>query len=322
MHSNDVKYKAIVHYNHFCRSLRTVAKLYRIGKSTLQRWVNARRTTCARLKRSASTTRQDVLNAVRTALTSNPFSTTATIVQYLKATLRFTISSSTASRVIKAAGFTKKKAFRVSSTRPDTSRVLRFCSDYCDHRDHRDDIICVDESCFYLGDHPRMGYAPKGTRLHVAASPMLRRKKFTLIMAVGRDGVVHYDVSECNCNKSRFIAFVNSIPRPPGTVLLMDNVAFHRSKETQAALNAKGFRPLFIPPYSPALNAIENVFSVVKRAYKSHCPCSFDASFDYVSLLMGAIESVGTCSNYFDRVESLVLSTLADNAVSFCGVDG
>ena len=51
MHTADVKYRAIVHYTHFCRSLRSVAKLYKVGKSTLARWVTAsRRTDAAQMK--------------------------------------------------------------------------------------------------------------------------------------------------------------------------------------------------------------------------------------------------------------------------------
>lgn len=320
MHPLDVKYKAIVHYSHFCRSLRTVARLYGVGKSTLQRWVRGKCSSSSETKANRPKhTRQFLLNAVRNALEENPFCTISTIVKHLKTNCGVVLSPSTVSRSIKAVGFTKKKAFRTSAAPHDEQRVLQFCRDY---QNNRDDVVCIDEAGFYVGDHPTRGYAPKGRRLHVASNPSLRRRKLTLIMAVERSGVVHYDISEENCNKSRFIAFVKSLPSASGTVLLMDNVAFHHSSESKQALRAKGYSALFIPPYSPRLNAIENVFSVLKRCYRANCPTSFDTSFDYASLLLSSIECFGSCSQFFDRVDRLVGDTLANGARAFCGVDG
>ena len=326
MHTADVKYRAIVHYTHFCRSLRSVAKLYKVGKSTLARWVTAsRRTDAAQMKhvRVACTRRRHaarlaVMEDVKAVLQSNPFSNMAAVVQHIKTSCGVVISPSTASRLVRDAGYTRKKAFRCSSQPCNKERVLRFCNAY---QGNADNIVCVDEACFFHGEHPRRGYSPKGKRLHVACNPLLRRRKITLIMAIGRQGIIHYDVSEDNCNKSRFVAFVNQLPCPPGTVILMDNVAFHRSTESRHALEARGFQELFIPPYSPRLNAIENVFSAVKQTYRSHCPCTFDASFDYVSLMIGVLACFGTCQAYFRRVDALVEETLADGAVSFRGVD-
>lgn len=316
MHPRDVKYRAIVHYTHFCRSLRKVAKMYNVSKSTLHRWVNVKETHSPRHRRSSMKIR--MLEVVKQTLEQNPFCTMSSIVQSMKAGCGLTVSLSTASRFVKAVGFTKKKAFRASSRPPGREQVLAFCQQY---QEHQGNVVCIDEACFYLGDHPRLGYAPRGKRLHIASSPTLRRTKFTLILAIDRTGVVHYDVSECNCTKMRFVEFVNGITKPPGTVLLMDNVAFHHSKETTMAIQSKGFKSIFVPPYSPRLNAIENVFSRVKQLYRSHCPATFDGSFDYVSLLLCVLHSFGHCHKYFERVDRLVLDTLANGGACFSGVD-
>ena len=62
-----------------------------------------------------------------------------------------------------------------------------------------------------------------------------------------------------NFNKLTFIEFVNSLPLSEGTTVILDNIPFHRSKETIEAFQAKGYKPLYTLPYSPKLNAIENV---------------------------------------------------------------
>jgi len=51
--------------------------------------------------------------------------------------------------------------------------------------------------------------------------------------------------------------------------LIMDNVAFHKSKRIQQLVETRGHRILFIPPYSPQCNPIEEVFSELKRFYRS-----------------------------------------------------
>ena len=51
----------------------------------------------------------------------------------------------------------------------------------------------------------------------------------------------------------------------PGTVAVLDNIQFHHSKETMNAFSIMGIRPLFVPPYSPEFNFIENVFSLLKQ---------------------------------------------------------
>ena len=50
--------------------------------------------------------------------------------------------------------------------------------------------------------------------------------------------------------------------------LLMDNLIVHKTKKVQAKLKELQFEVIFNAPYQPELNAIEYVFSMVKRNYK------------------------------------------------------
>ena len=47
----------------------------------------------------------------------------------------------------------------------------------------------------------------------------------------------------------------------PGAVVVMDNLAAHKVAGVAAAIRAVGAGPLYLPPYSPALNPIEQVFA-------------------------------------------------------------
>jgi transposase len=67
-------------------------------------------------------------------------------------------------------------------------------------------------------------------------------------------GVVGAQILDHNCRKADFIEFIRHLDVPTGTSLLMDNVEM---------ISDKGLCPLFIPQYSPRVNAIENVFGVL-----------------------------------------------------------
>jgi transposase len=96
-------------------------------------------------------------------------------------------------------------------------------------------------------------------------------------------------------HQERFATFLDALDLPNGTVIMLDNVAFHHSKIAKVAADKKGFELLFTPPYSPWFNPIEEVFSIVKRAfYKNwsikdafesvnsmHCAAFFKHAFSF-----------------------------------------
>ena len=67
---------------------------------------------------------------------------------------------------------------------------------------------------------------------------------------------------------------------PINTIILIDNVRFHHSKEIKSYAKTKNWDLLYIPPYSPWFNPIENIFSMVKNKYRK-CK-DIDTSFKIV----------------------------------------
>ena len=225
MHGIDKRYKAVVHYLHFCRSLRKVANLYNVSKSSLHRWVAKKNPFSVRKVRARKALLADARETIQSTLNERPFAT-AKDVAFALNQCGLKVSMSTASRWVHSAGFTWKKAFKAVAIQHDTAKVMKFCNEYMACKP--DQLVCIDEMAFYVGDRPRRGYAPRGKRLNVPSTRGLRHRKYTVLMAVSRAGVIHYQVSDKNCNKASFKAFIDSLPCPVGTSLLMDNVAFHK----------------------------------------------------------------------------------------------
>ena len=70
------------------------------------------------------------------------------------------------------------------------------------------------------------------------------------------------------CNTDLFNLWLKDFLVPalnPGQVVIMDNAAFHKSKETKRLVEQAGCRILFLPPYSPDLNPIELFWANLKK---------------------------------------------------------
>ena len=83
-----------------------------------------------------------------------------------------------------------------------------------------------------------------------------------------------------------------------GDVVIMDNLAAHKSPAAQAAIRARGAWLLFLPPYSPDLNPIEMAFSKLKENLRATAARTIDdlwKAIGNICKLFSAIE----CSNYF-----------------------
>lgn len=89
-----------------------------------------------------------------------------------------------------------------------------------------------------------------------------------------------------------FAAYARKVLAPtlsPGDVVILDNLPAHKSAEAREAVEAVGARLLFLPPYSPDFNPIENIFAKMKAWIRRVAPRTVDALQDAVC---GAIDDV------------------------------
>ena len=103
--------------------------------------------------------------------------------------------------------------------------------------------------------------------------------------------------------------------------MLMDNIAFHHSKEVVKVIQDRGWSKLHTLPYSPSLNPIEYVFRSCKACYRENAPPENDDAFDYFELLVRVVLGRADCDAPFRKVNLTVHDALKSGGQNFSGYD-
>ena len=101
-------------------------------------------------------------------------------------------------------------------------------------------------------------------------------------------------------NGAGFFAYVAQILVPtmqPGDIVIMDNLGSHKGRAVRAAIRDAGARLLFLPPYSPDLNPIEQVFAKLKTLRRNAAERIVEATWKGVGELLHRF-SAAECTNY------------------------
>ena len=83
----------------------------------------------------------------------------------------------------------------------------------------------------------------------------------------------------------------------PGDVVVLDNLAAHKVAGVEEAIRAVGASLLYLPPYSPDLNPIEQVFAKLKALLRKAAERSLEATWQRAGRILTAIPAA-ECANY------------------------
>lgn len=148
----------------------------------------------------------------------------------------------------------------------------------------------------------RYGWAPKGERL-VAKTPHGHWRTTTFVAGLRHDGIVAPMVIPCPMNGAIFRAYVETFlvrDLAPGDIVIMDNLASHKNDAVRQRIEAAGAELLFLPPYSPDLNPIEQVFAKLKHLLRKAAKRTVDALWDEIGTLLDCF-SQNECANYIEN---------------------
>ena len=104
----------------------------------------------------------------------------------------------------------------------------------------------------------------------------------TFLAALRHDRIDAPWVIDGPINGELFRLYVEKVLIPtlkPGDIVILDNLGRHKSKAVRAAIRAAGARLFFLPPYSPDLNPIEQVFAKLKHLLRKAAERTLDATW-------------------------------------------
>ena len=145
----------------------------------------------------------------------------------------------------------------------------------------------------------RYGRSPSGARL-VAAVPHGHWQTTTFIAGLRQSGIVAPLVLDGPMTGPAFRAYVEQFLAPalaPGDVVVLDNLAAHKVDGVRQAIAAAGASLLYLPPYSPDLNPIEQLFAKLKALLRKAAARTKEALWSTIGHLLAAMPQ-RQCANY------------------------
>jgi Transposase and inactivated derivatives len=146
---------------------------------------------------------------------------------------------------------------------------------------------------------PLRGWGPKGQRVR-ATAPFGHWRTSTFLAALRHDRIDAPFVIDGPINGESFRVYVEQCLSPtlqPGDIVVMDNPGSHKSQAVRQAIRAKGARLLFLPPYSPDLNPIEQVFAKLKHLLRKCQERTRDKTWDRIAVILDQFTK-NECANY------------------------
>ena len=160
-------------------------------------------------------------------------------------------------------------------------------------------FVFLDETGTATNMARRYGRSLAQQRL-VAAVPHGHWRTTTFVAGLRQTGIVAPLVLDGPMTGPAFRAYGEQFLAPslaPGDVVVLDNLAAHRVDGIRQTLAAVGASILYLPPYSPDLNPIEQLFAKRKALLRKAAARTKDALWTTIGRLLGTVPA-SECVNY------------------------
>jgi transposase len=131
-------------------------------------------------------------------------------------------------------------------------------------------FVFVDECSTNVSLGPLYAWAPTGERAPCSA-PRNWGKNVTLLSSMTLSGMGPSLAVEGATTRAVFEAYVEKALVPslsPGQVVVMDNLTAHKGERVRQLIEERGCEVVYLPPYSPDFNPIEQAFSKLKASLR------------------------------------------------------
>lgn len=206
----------------------------------------------------------------------NPCLYLSEICQAIKDATGVIVSGSTVCRILRKNGFTRKKAQQIAKQRCVEYRAM-FMAQVLQFP--RESFVWVDETGSDARSHiRRFGYSLLGLP-PVYTRRLTHGKRISAIAAICSKGLLAVELTTESVNAECFFDFLRGTLIPnmkpfdgsnSNSILIVDNCSIHHVGQVKKLLDDAGILLIYLPPYSPDYNPIEESFSFVKYYLKNH----------------------------------------------------
>ena len=160
-------------------------------------------------------------------------------------------------------------------------------------------LVFIDETSAKTNMAPMRGWGKRGDRVK-AKAPFGHWNTMTFLAALRHDRIDAPWVFDGPINAEVFRTYVEQVLVPtlhPVDIVILDNLGSHKAPEIRTAIRAAGAKLLFLPPYSPDLNPIEQVFAKLKHLLRKAAERSKETLWRRIGDLL-SLFSPKECANY------------------------
>ena len=157
----------------------------------------------------------------------------------------------------------------------------------------------IDETWASTNMARRYGRALRGQRLRVGV-PHGHWKTTTFVAGLRASGLVAPFVLDGPINREAFETYVARVLVPElraGDVVIMDNLSSHKGPRVREMIERAGASLLYLPPYSPDFNPIENAFAKLKALLRKAGERTLEGLWTAIGRLLDAF-TPSECANY------------------------
>jgi transposase len=163
-------------------------------------------------------------------------------------------------------------------------------------------LVFVDEMGTNISLSPLYGWAKKGERAQCSV-PRNRGKNTTLLSSMSVEGMGPSLAVEGATNREVFETYMERILAPTlrrGQVMVMDNLTAHKGERIRELIEGQGCELMYLPPYSPDFNPIEEAFSKIKGLMRKAEARSREALLEAMGSAISAL-SAKDARGYFEH---------------------
>ena len=181
-------------------------------------------------------------------------------------------------------------------------------------RYNESNIFFLDEVGFNVSMRSKFGRSKVGTTPFITV-PNIRSRNISVCCCMSKSGQIFKKTSLRPYNIQLFNTFIEDFlnyldeNNLSNYLIILDNVRFHKNQEALSLITTKGHQMKFLPPYSPFLNPIENMFSKWKNSVKRRQSNDEEELFHNIESSLNEITS-SDCLGFYQNMMTYISRSL------------